>query len=82
MISNSIKNVKVEWCVSDNGDFCTRSNPLPTVPCTPYLLLDQLVSGLLGLDGRYVVNKVNNNYQSPLRGPLYRCTPWAVLGYR
>jgi hypothetical protein len=58
----------MEWHASNNVDFCIRSDPLPTVPCTPYLLLDQLVSGLLGLDGRYVVNKVN--YQSLLRGPF------------
>jgi hypothetical protein len=73
----------MEWCTSDNVDFCTRSDPLPTVPCTPYLLLDWLASGLLGLDGRYVVNKVDHPL-SKLRsgGPLYRCTPWAVLSYR
>jgi hypothetical protein len=73
----------MEHRASDNGDFCTRSDPLPTVPCTLYLLLDRLASGLLGLDGRYVVNKVNDDI-SKLRsgGPLYRRTPWAVLGYR
>jgi hypothetical protein len=63
--------MKMEWHASSNGDFCTRSDPLPTVPCTPYLLLDRLASGLLGLDGRYVVNKVDdNNLKTPLRGPF------------
>jgi hypothetical protein len=59
--SNRVWNVKVEQRASNNGDFCTRSDPLPTVPCTPYLLLDWLASGLLGLDGRYVVNKVDDD---------------------
>jgi hypothetical protein len=60
----------------------TRSDPLPTVPCTPYPLLDRLASGLLGLDGRYVVNKVDHIIKVRSGGPLYRCAPWAVLGYR
>jgi hypothetical protein len=81
--SNSVWNMKMEQRGSNSGDFCTRSDPLPTVPCTLYLLLDRLASGLLGLDGRYVVNKVDDDI-SKLRsgGPLYRRTPWAVLGYR
>jgi hypothetical protein len=66
--SNSLWNVNMERRASDNDDFSTGSDPLPTVPCTPYLLLDRLASGLLGLDGRYMVNKVY--YQSPLRGPF------------
>jgi hypothetical protein len=75
--------MKMEQHVSNSGDFCTRSDPLPTVPCTPYLLLDQLASGLLGLDGRYVVNKVDDNSLKLCSGgPLYRRTPRAVLSYR
>jgi hypothetical protein len=66
--SNSLWNMKMEQHASDNNDFGTRSDPLPTVPCTLYLLLDWLASGLLGLDSRYMVNKVY--YQSPLRGPF------------
>jgi hypothetical protein len=54
----------MERHASDNVDFCTRSDPLLTVPCTLYLLLDQLASGLLGLDGRYVVNKVDHPLSS------------------
>jgi hypothetical protein len=81
--SNSVRSVKMERRASSNGDFCTRSDPLPTVPCTPYLLLNRLASDLLGLDGRYVVNKVDDD-SLKLRsgGPLYRRTPRAVLSYR
>jgi hypothetical protein len=53
--SNSVRSVKMEQRANNNDDFCIRSDPLPTVPCTLYLLLDWLASGLLGLDGRYVV---------------------------
>jgi hypothetical protein len=63
--------MKMEQRGSNSGDFCTRSDPLPTVPCTLYLLLDRLASGLLGLDGRYVVNKVDDDISKLRSGALY-----------
>jgi hypothetical protein len=38
--------VKMEWRTSNGDDFCTRSDPVLIVPCTPYPLLDRIASGL------------------------------------
>jgi hypothetical protein len=41
-----VRSVKMERRASNGDDFCTRSDPVLIVPCTPYLLLDRVASGL------------------------------------
>ena len=41
--------MELEWHASNNVDLNTSTDPLPTVPGTPYLLLDKPASGILGV---------------------------------
>jgi hypothetical protein len=73
----------MEQRASNNGDFSTRSDPFPIVPCTPYLLVDRLATGPFGF-GWYIYGKYSGCklYQSAQGASHIAALLEPVLGYR